>query len=119
MSAPAPTPAPAPAPAPATAFASESESLVVKQGVLKKRGGFLNSVWQRRCFALKSGAVKSGTFPKLLYSQVEAASTPLHDSGCISLSPNSKVTATPGNPTDFILSNVEYVSARLPVYMTA
>ncbi len=83
---------------------------VTKQGVLKKQGGFLNSIWQNRSFALKSGQT-----PKLLYSNAASAlwdtSASSEDSGCITLSASSVAAAAPGKPTDFTLSNVECVRA--------
>jgi hypothetical protein len=89
-------------------MAAVDESLVVKQGSLKKQGGFLNSIWQSRSFALKSGAP-----PKLLYSNAASvlwdSPASSEDSGCISLSSSSAAAANPGKSTDFTLSNVEYV----------
>jgi hypothetical protein len=92
------------------------ESLVAKQGSLRKQGGFLNIIWQRRSFALKSGAP-----PKLLYSNAAAvlwdSASSSDDSGCISLSSSSAAAANPGKPTDFTLSNVQYVFAHRLFYL--
>ena len=86
-------------------MSASDESSVVKQGSLKKQGGFLNSIWQNRSFALKSGG-------KLLYSSAASAlwegASAGEENGCITLSASSAAAAAPGKPTDFTLTNVAY-----------
>ncbi len=79
---------------------------VTKQGQLKKLGGFSNSEWQTRSFALKSGQP-----PTLLFSgaiSAFGASAPSSDDGgSVNLSSSSSAAATPGSSTDFTVTNVE------------
>ncbi len=81
------------------------ESSIVKQGSLKKQGGFLNSIWQNRSFALTTAG-------KLLYSNAASAlweaATSGEENGCITLSASSAAVAAPAKPTDFTLTNVAY-----------
>jgi hypothetical protein len=74
-------------------MSSADESSVIKQGSLKKQGGFLNSIWQNRSFALKSGG-------KLLYSNAASAlwevASSGEENGCITLSASSGL--PPVNP---------------------
>ena len=105
------------APQRAIAFVEESsatrdmeqteDELIIRQGVLKKQGGWMGSLWQNRAVALTSRTPSKPA--TLLYADIASDSDDLFVwNGCISLSSSSVADATPGSGTDITLSNVHY-----------
>jgi hypothetical protein len=85
----------------------ELEAPIIRQGLLKKQGGWMGTLWQNRAVALTS---RTRSKPStLLYADIASDSDDLFVwNGCISLSSSSLADATSGSDTDITLSNVHY-----------
>ena len=85
----------------------ELEAPIIRQGLLKKQGGWMGTLWQNRAVALTS---RTRSKPStLLYADIASDSDDLFVwNGCISLSSSSVADATSGSDTDITLSNVHY-----------
>jgi hypothetical protein len=78
----------------------------IMQGALHKQGGWLDSLWQLREFALMSGTASKP--PSLIYANVDSKSDDLFGwTGSLPLSSSASVAVSDGN-TDITLSNVKY-----------
>jgi hypothetical protein len=78
----------------------------IMQGALHKRGGWMDSLWQLREFALISGTASKP--PSLIYANVDSKADDLFGwTGSLPLSSLASVAVSEGN-TDITLSNVKY-----------